>query len=715
MTEPDLTTTDKKLRGVLLFILTASFILTPVATPEIWWQLSRGRVVTSDLMPPGPILTAGSPLAEADWLGGLPFYLAFQLAGFSGLMLFKFLAVGLLLYWFMKRFEKSLHWGAFFIVALLLITGVSAWQPTPRLLDCCFLFLTWIATARWRREPEPKNMFLILLFLIVWANSAPLSLLGIAVVALVPYLPGNLSEKPLSAKQAILLTTLPVLTLMLTPRGWFTPYDSFIQLFPGLFYHQELLSQTVWQPTFQNGVTIEVIGLAILTIVTALFLIFKSTSWIEPLAFVVFAIPAWTNADCLGPCAIGMAFILSQLIVSQQLPILPATWNQAVSSAFGRYLLIASILILCWKSASGGLPGQPQRLGWGVAPELDITLLNQTIGPIDYQGTAHGMGIAPTGMLCWIKPDHKIQPVRTLRQALLQGLLFEELSLNSELSNGWMLQHPRADGSWGGWWVRLKNRNCQLLLVSNGDEKTIRTLFDSRWQPMSLDASVIPYGWSGDLLSSPKILELLPVKEFLNRNQWTFSLPSPSGTPECADWWGILTGTPNLAPALLQARTFRGMKLYTAALRVLHPLLQHHPSPQVIREFQLCQRELAYQEKLEIGLRLPSTLRKLTLRQLEGTSENALALAGPKVKEPVEPLRTSEALERAIQEYIHGNWEAAVNQLSGEDSETLYAKAQILLESGDPGTARKLFQQLIEQSPDDRLVIPSRQMLDSIP
>lgn len=715
MTEPDLTTTDKKLRRVLLLILTASFVLTPVASPEIWWQLSRGRVVMADLAPPGPILTAGTPTAEADWLGGIPFYLAFQLAGFSGLMLLKFAAVGLLLYLFMKRFEASLNCLAFFIVVLVLMTGITAWQPTPRLLDCWFLFLTWFCTARWCQEPETKKIIPILLLLALWANSAPLCVSGIAVVALVPLLPGIPSEKKIPRKQANLLILFSLLALMLTPRGWFTLSDSFVQLFPGLFYHQDLLALTVWHPSFLHGLTIEVIGLAILTLVTSLFLILNSKSWIEMLAFVVFAIPAWTNYDSLGPAAIGMALVLSQSLVAHPFQIPFAKWKQAVSPAFSRYVLILGILILSWKSAAGTLPGQPQRLGWGVAPELDITLLHQTIGPLNYKGTAHGMGIAPTGMLCWIKADHKLQPVRTLRQALLQGLLFDELSLNEELSNGWILQKPRADGSWGGWWVTLKNRNCQLLLVPNGDEKTIRALFDSRWQPMSLDAAVIPFGWSGEKLSTPKIVELLPAKDFLNRDQWTYSLPSPSGTPECSDWWGILTGTSNLTPALLQAKTFRGMKLYTAALRVLHPLLQHNPSPQVMREFQLCQKELAYQEKLEMGLNIPSSLRTITLVQLEGDADLNVALSGPILGGNDDSLRTSNALERAIQNYIQGDWETALKTLSGNDRETLYAKAQIQLESGNPGGAKETLRELIRLYPNDRLVIPGQNMLDSIP
>jgi len=695
----------------LLLIMTASFVLTPVATPEIWWQLSRGRVVMSELAPPGPILTAGNPLAEADWLGGLPFYLTFQLAGFSGLMLLKFAAVGILVYFLMKRYEEQLNWTAFFIVTLAFMAANGAWQPAPRLLDCWFLFLTWILTERWCRKPTPNKLIPILLLLALWANCSPLCLLGIVVIVLVPWLPGIRTVHAPHRKQSSLLVLVSLLALMLTPRGWFTPLDSFLQLFPGLFYPQELLALTVWHPTFLNGATIEVISFGILTIGTVLFLIFSSNGWLETVALLAFAIPGWTNNDSLGPCAIGVALVAGQCMCSSELSL--RRLKLFLSPAMGRLLLIVGILVLSWKSAAGNLPGQAQRLGWGIAPELDMTLLNQTIGPLNYQGTAHCMGTASAGMLCWIKSDRKIQPVRTLRQALLQGRLFEELSLNEELSNGWEFQHPRADGSWGGWWVRLKNRDCQLLLVPNGDVKTIPALVDSRWQPMSVDASVIPFGWSGDLLSSPKIVELLPVKDFLNRKQWTYSLPNPAGTPECSDWWGILSGLPNPRPALLQAKTFRAMKLYTAALRVLHPLLQHYHTPAVIREFHLCQKELAYQEKLEMGN--PSQFRFQAAQISNENADQRLNQTGLTTSSnQSKPTENSNSFQTAIENYTRGDWEAALKHLSAKESESLYAKAQIQLESGDPDSAAETFRELIKLDPDDQLVVPSQNMLDTL-
>lgn len=714
MIEHDYSTIDRRLRRGLLFVITVSFALTPIAAPDFWWQLSRGRVAFSELAPPGPLLTAGTNVAEADWLSGLPFYLTLQIAGVSGLMLMKFLAAGLLAYSLMRHFETRLNWGAFAIVALAFVTANSAWQPTPRLLDCWFLLLTWLFTERWAYDPNSKNMVPVLLTLLAWANLTPLSLLGIIVVACVPWLSGIRNDHVLLPKQSALLVLSALIAIMITPRGWFTPYDSFMQLFPGLFYDHGLLALTVWKPTFLNGATIELLGLGILTVGMMIYLVVASRGWIESIACILFLIPAWTNQDCLAPCVIGIALLACQCLAAHPISFDRLKFTRYVSPLLGRSLLAIGILVLSLKSASGTLSGQSQRLGWGITPELDITLLAQSIGPVNYEGTAHGMDIASTGMLTWIKANRKIRPVRTLRQALLQGRLYEELSLNAEISNGWEFQHPRADNSWGGWWIRLKNRNCQLLLVPNGDAQTIRALVNSRWQPMSVDAAVIPYGWSGELLSSPKIVALLTVKDFLNRKQWTYSLPNPSGTPECSDWWGILTGSPNLHPALLQARTFRAMELYTAALRVLQPLLQHYSSPAARREFHLCQKELAYREKLEIGHLHPSLLRSHASDHSASASDFDLDDAGPFIKELVAPRPVPDSLIRAIEYYIRGDWEAALNILSTNDSESLYAKAQIQLESGDPEGAKETFRKLIQLYPDDQLARSSQNMLDSL-
>ncbi|QGQ26575.1 hypothetical protein F1728_29585 [Gimesia benthica] len=449
MTEPDLSTTDRRLRRLFLLIVTASFVLTPIAAPDVWWQLSRGQTVLAELAVPGPILAAGNPTAEADWLGGFPFFMSWMIAGFSGLMLLKFCGTFLLLYLLMRRFELQLQWAAFALALVTLLAANAAWQPTPRLWDCWFLFLTWIATVRWSQSPTKQNAVLVLISLVVWANLAPLCLLGIAVVAIVPWLTGMKTEPTVTRKQAGLLVAASAFALMLTPRGWFTLSDSLTQLLPGLFYARDLLATTVWQPTFAQGLTVETAGLGILTLVTVSYLIFYSTGWLESFAFLMFAVPAWLNADAVPPCAIGITLLLGRSLVAHPYPIQLLKTKDLLSPALGRLLLGLGLLLLSGKAAAGTLPGQSQRLGWGLAPELDITLLNQAIGPLEYEGTAHCMDITSAGMLCWIKADHKVRPYLTHRQALKQGRLFEELSLNAELSDGWMLQKPRMNGGWG--------------------------------------------------------------------------------------------------------------------------------------------------------------------------------------------------------------------------------------------------------------------------
>jgi len=146
---------------------------------------------------------------------------------------------------------------------------------------------------------------------------------------------------------------------------------------------------------------------------------------------------------------------------------------------------------------------------------------------------------------------------------------------------------------------------------------------------------------------------------------------------------------------------------------VLHPLLQHYHSPEVIKEFQICQKELAYQELLETSA--PSQLRLLAYDLTKTDSDRPLSQSGLITNlDSSASSAVSQTFQNAIQNYSRGEWEVAVSDLSANDSETLYAKAQILLESGDTENSAALFQELIQRFPQDRLAVPSQAMLDSI-
>ncbi|MCH8830638.1 MAG: hypothetical protein IID45_13760, partial [Planctomycetes bacterium] len=55
--------------------LAALLFLQPIASADLWWQLSRGRAVIAGSFTPSRDLLAADTAAEADWLGGVAFYL----------------------------------------------------------------------------------------------------------------------------------------------------------------------------------------------------------------------------------------------------------------------------------------------------------------------------------------------------------------------------------------------------------------------------------------------------------------------------------------------------------------------------------------------------------------------------------------------------------------------------------------------------------------
>ncbi|HCO24522.1 MAG TPA: hypothetical protein DIT97_16365, partial [Gimesia maris] len=132
-------------------------------------------------------------------------------------------------------------------------------------------------------------------------------------------------------------------------------------------------------PTFSAGLNIETIGLSILTVGMAVYLLTNCRGWIESIAFILFAIPAWTNYDSLAPCVIGISLLACHCLATYPLSFHRLKFSRYISPLMGRSLLVIGILILCIKSASGTLAGQSQRLGWGITPELDITLLAEAI------------------------------------------------------------------------------------------------------------------------------------------------------------------------------------------------------------------------------------------------------------------------------------------------------------------------------------------------
>lgn len=64
--------------------------------------------------------------------------------------------------------------------------------------------------------------------------------------------------------------------------------------------------------------------------------------------------------------------------------------------------------------------------------------------------------------------------------------------------------------------------------------------------------------------------------------------------------------------------------------------------------------------------------------------------------------------------YLSGDHRAAMQKLGAIDAETLYAKAMILLESGQTKETEAVLQQLVNEFPGHRLTASAKSILDSL-
>jgi hypothetical protein len=123
----------------------ASVAIQPVSADSFWWHLSRGRAVSTGSLSPSRDLLANDNSAEADWLGGLPFYPGYELFGVDGLMFSKVIAVliaGLLL---MRCRCEARMWESLLIVALSLFGAWTAWDPVPLQTEVLLTIVTFLA------------------------------------------------------------------------------------------------------------------------------------------------------------------------------------------------------------------------------------------------------------------------------------------------------------------------------------------------------------------------------------------------------------------------------------------------------------------------------------------------------------------------------------------------------------------------------------------
>ena len=711
----------------LLAWLGLAITLQPIADEDFWWHLSRGRtVLEGSLTPSADLLTAESG-READWLGGVPLFLIYSVAGAGGLMLMKVAVLAGILWWFWHRAPTVSRVGRMLIIASGLVAARSAWDATPRFVDALGPVLMWCLAGTWFRRPTPGRLGAILAIQGVWANTASLSLLGIVAGSLACMAAPPPETRLPGGRRPVLPYGLLLMTIA-TPRGFWTLWDSLRLLFPGLAAPGWALAETDWRPLGTGGaVSLQELSFLALSLLSGLcvghvFLTVKGRQSVAcGVAWLLAVLLAITSRSNLPACALWIMLLTLDGLTKRTSPVprqsgsdFPTWPSKILRHRAARWLVMGAVAVCGVGEAGGWWPGAEQRLGWGRDSKLAVELLELPLAELDLRGSAHVWGIRAAGALAWQNHPH-LKVDDTPQRALLGGRLADNVLLNSDLEQGHQHSYWRTDGSRGGWWLELAARRTVLLLVPTEQTVAIRTLEPTLWKPLSLDAVDLPYGLASNRVCAPRILEIVRQREFVNRGPWTYQAPAVTGTLLYGDFWGWLTGSRNLEAELRQADVCRAMTLPVAALRVLASETDA-PAPSRVGEIVVhCQMDLADTERTEMGYVSP--FRQQAVEAFAARWEVTLWPAARRRLQEAEPAMREPASSDSpafLAPYVAGDFPAAVAAVDGNSAETLYTRGWLELEAANSRAAAVQFRRLVSDYPHSPLTIVGQDVLDSL-
>lgn len=692
--------------GATLIVMVLAFSFRPLTNSDLWWQLSRGRAVVDGQIAPSRFLLAGDLLSEADWLGGVPFYLTHLLGGVFGLTIIKLATTAGLAIWCWRRGQYLPSSTRLIITASLIIAAQAACGPTNSLWDVMGLITASHLLSESRSESILRRSLTIGALACGWSNLAPLSIL-----ILLPWMEELLHRFELTTdRRAIsnhsILGAAAVIGCCLTPRGPLGLWDSARLLAPWILETRAVLSQTDWQPLWCIPIDGLVVGWVLLSLLTVIGLVQSGISCrSEWLMFMI--------VQGIGIVSAPTAIVLASWLVFQAITV----WERIAIKSHDRQtsgLSIWGLRLTCLNigvmAAVGVWPFSESRLGWGICRKLEDRELAAVLGTNVGDGTAHCPDVLAAGALSWSEVLH-VKPFLVPHRALLNGVLRDEVLLTRELESGWLQRHQRTDGTLGGWWLSLQSRRTVLILVTNERTAMIRSLEPTLWKPLSLDSPVIPFAMAGDPQLTPQIIRVLEQRELVDRGAWQFQVPETAGHDRLLDGIGLLTGWVETGVVLRQAAALRAMNLPQAAVRVLRPILQIWSfNGQIHDELLACQLDLVERKQITSGQ--IDEFRQAVLNQLDPSGRHQVP-ALPGASNVTRPHHTSPLWRQAVERYLQGEPKAAAELLQGDDPAIMSARASLIWEAGFPADAREIWAALAQRFPDSRHALIGRHALDS--
>jgi hypothetical protein len=626
----------------------------PLADPEFWWHLARGRAVMAGAMAPSSALLALDRQFEADWLGGWPFYLLETQVGPLGLACVPLLAALGFMAWLAAITPRTatLWLAGVAPVALWLVRDDLG--PTPALFDLIGQ-LTLTGQLAGSTSPRPSAWRIALIFC-VWANLSPGVIWGLLLVA------AWSSATPWRWLGAALVGG------SLTPRGLLSWRDAVVQFAPQAFAGPGRDHPAAWNGLFAGG--LDGVELAILLIGIG----WAIVRWREPRDGSTagrVAVPLLSVVLCREHLPMAGLWIAIDLLRSPPAGLVSLNIHRRWSIAIGCGLVAIAV-----GDATNLLETSRNRLGWGIAQELDPRLLDAATLTVDDAHRGAWAGDARSvGLLCWAAPQ--IRMVDHPRRALVGGRWPQHAQLQRDLRGAHRAAYRRDDGQWVGLVRQLRDWQVSLLCLPVEDVSLNRAMMETPWRPIDLDSPTVLYVSTDDTYFAPLVLEVEKQERFVEAGPWQPSRDAYDSRGWRVDAIKMLGGRPDPTPAIRQAELFRARRLPMAALRALLPLRAVSSSAGLRDEFRRCHEAFAELEWTNSGA--TSRFRQLLLRDLHATNNAVPWLAESTTAEPEELGVWVECLSH----YRAGRLSAALAAAPPSSDDGRYAAALLALELGD--------------------------------
>ncbi len=657
-------------------------VARPIDLPRFWWDLACGRAVVAGTFFPSSSLLLLDQAADANWLGGVPGYLLWAAGGVTAVAAIPLIATTCLC-WSAWRIAPALFRSPVVLasVPLLFWTIRSGLVPVSTFFDSLGLFATWWCLQREHRGPA--TWLILSGVFVIWANFGPNLWWGLLLIAV--------QGRPVVVRPWQLLAV--VLGGCITPRGLWTWWDAGCQFLVNLSVTSAeswpavivlILVWLIWAVmSLTQGLGIERMGLLVIPLMAAI---------INPANVPLCGLWIWLDMlQCFRnhPGLPDRFGFLSRWGADMK-----ACWCAAASVV----MLLPALLLDSW----GMGIGQEHRPGFGLSHRLDFRLLD--LSHLPHKGSpwiAWSSAEAACGMLAW--QGSAVQVLDHPRRAWLGGRWQQHADFIADLKGAHRGAYRRADGSWGGWKPQADRWQVDILAISARESELHRALVDTPWQPLDLDAPVVPYLSAEDIRLDPVVAEGLQQREFVEYGPWQPAINVYFGHGWRFDFGERIGWGTDPAAAIDQTELFRSFGLPLAGLRALLPVRRLSGSPALQRQLQLCHTDLAEQERRACGT-IPQFRQQLLLHL--GVAGVVPQLAGDRA-----------ALSNSgwLRHYDQGNLGQAADELRVQSPEGQYGAALLWLEAGDVERARTELTSLQNAFPSTPIGWVSRDWLERLP